>query len=222
MRYRGYYYDTGTNLYYLQSRYYDANIGRFINSDEAVNVIYDMHNLFTYCANNPINMIDINGYRSYSVSKVIRSSYSKKSYKKYNNYYIIPLTYYMETKNGGTITWSSNKSFTTSFTLSTSFNAKYVASQIGVTYQNTLHYSQSYSFKVNKKKGKYARIVAKIPAKAYRVYLSNYYKCTYYKTVLFFTYVTKTIYYTRTSQIGFVFVPLINKMSISLQYSNKK
>ena len=35
LRYRGYYYDTGTNLYYLQSRYYDANIGRFINADDA-------------------------------------------------------------------------------------------------------------------------------------------------------------------------------------------
>ena len=35
LRYRGYYYDTDTGLYYLQSRYYDSNIGRFINADEA-------------------------------------------------------------------------------------------------------------------------------------------------------------------------------------------
>ena len=32
-RYRGYYYDTETKLYYLQSRYYDPEIGRFINAD---------------------------------------------------------------------------------------------------------------------------------------------------------------------------------------------
>ena len=32
-RYRGYYYDTETELYYLNSRYYDAKIGRFINAD---------------------------------------------------------------------------------------------------------------------------------------------------------------------------------------------
>ncbi|MFR7933776.1 MAG: RHS repeat-associated core domain-containing protein, partial [Acutalibacteraceae bacterium] len=33
MRYRGYYYDTETRLYYLQSRYYDATLCRFLNRD---------------------------------------------------------------------------------------------------------------------------------------------------------------------------------------------
>ena len=33
IRYRGYYYDRETNLYYLISRYYDPEIGRFINND---------------------------------------------------------------------------------------------------------------------------------------------------------------------------------------------
>ena len=32
-RYRGYYYDTETGLYYLKNRYYDSQIGRFINAD---------------------------------------------------------------------------------------------------------------------------------------------------------------------------------------------
>ena len=36
-RYRGYYYDTETGLYYLNSRYYDANTGRFINADGQLN-----------------------------------------------------------------------------------------------------------------------------------------------------------------------------------------
>ena len=33
-RYRGYYYDTETGLYYLNSRYYDPSIGRFLNADD--------------------------------------------------------------------------------------------------------------------------------------------------------------------------------------------
>ena len=68
LRYRGYYYDVETNLYYLQSRYYDANIGRFINSDEAVvlgenqpEMVQD--NLFIYAANNPVINMDLYGYK---------------------------------------------------------------------------------------------------------------------------------------------------------------
>ena len=33
-RYRGYYYDAETGFYYLQTRYYDPTIGRFINADD--------------------------------------------------------------------------------------------------------------------------------------------------------------------------------------------
>ena len=32
-RYRGYYYDVETELYYLQSRYYDPEVCRLINAD---------------------------------------------------------------------------------------------------------------------------------------------------------------------------------------------
>ena len=64
-RYRGYYYDTETGLYYLQSRYYDPAVGRFLNADEAlyleINCIPDEFTLFTYCWNDPINMIDESG-----------------------------------------------------------------------------------------------------------------------------------------------------------------
>lgn len=63
IRYRGYYYDNETGYYYLQSRYYDSNICRFINADlhEIVNVTKDICtgiNLFSYCNNNPINNSD--------------------------------------------------------------------------------------------------------------------------------------------------------------------
>ncbi len=61
LRYRGYYYDTDTNLYYLQSRYYDSNIGRFINADDSSMLLNNVCNLFAYCENNPIKHTDPSG-----------------------------------------------------------------------------------------------------------------------------------------------------------------
>ncbi len=59
-RYRSYYYDQEIGMYYLQSRYYDASIGRFINLDtpEVVTSINTPKNLFEYCGNKPINEKD--------------------------------------------------------------------------------------------------------------------------------------------------------------------
>ena len=53
-RYRGYYYDTETGLYYLQSRYYDPVVGRFLNADRLLGANGDLmsYNLFAYCSNN--------------------------------------------------------------------------------------------------------------------------------------------------------------------------
>ena len=64
LRYRGYYYDVETGFYYLQSRYYDPEVGRFINADDRIaGISGDVkgYNLFAYCFNNPVNMIDDNG-----------------------------------------------------------------------------------------------------------------------------------------------------------------
>ena len=65
IRYRGYYYDSDTDLYYLQSRYYDANTGRFINADEptliGANGGVVSNNLFAYCDNNPVMKSDPDG-----------------------------------------------------------------------------------------------------------------------------------------------------------------
>ena len=65
-RYRGYYRDTDLGLYYLQSRYYDSEIGRFINADStgllavSSGEITDK-NLFSYCDNNPVTRVDVTG-----------------------------------------------------------------------------------------------------------------------------------------------------------------
>jgi RHS repeat-associated protein len=62
-RYRGYRYDTETGLYYLQSRYYNPEWGRFINADAIGGKVGELlsHNIFAYCRNNPVNMLDVNG-----------------------------------------------------------------------------------------------------------------------------------------------------------------
>jgi RHS repeat-associated protein len=53
-RYRGYRYDEETGLYYLQSRYYNPECGKFINADALLGETGDLlgHNLFAYCENN--------------------------------------------------------------------------------------------------------------------------------------------------------------------------
>ncbi len=65
IRYRSYYYDSETGYYYLNSRYYDSKIGRFINADETSNLGANNDvqslNLYSYCANNPVHRADEQG-----------------------------------------------------------------------------------------------------------------------------------------------------------------
>ena len=63
-RYRGYFYDVETGLYFLKTRYYDPETGRFITIDdisyidpETINGL----NLYAYCGNNPVMRVDENG-----------------------------------------------------------------------------------------------------------------------------------------------------------------
>jgi RHS repeat-associated protein len=60
IRYRGYYYDQETQLYYLNARYYDPETGRFISAD----IVAEGGNLYAYCQNDPINRTDDSVYLS--------------------------------------------------------------------------------------------------------------------------------------------------------------
>ena len=63
-RYRGYYYDTETKLYFLKTRYYDPEAGRFISQDGVEYLDPDTINglnLYAYCGNNPVMNVDPNG-----------------------------------------------------------------------------------------------------------------------------------------------------------------
>ena len=62
--YRGYYYDSDTEMYFLKSRYYNPELHRFISADSVVAGVGAEilgYNMFAYCLNNPVNMSDDNG-----------------------------------------------------------------------------------------------------------------------------------------------------------------
>ena len=63
LRYRAYYYDSETGFYYLQSRYYDPEIGRFLNADSFASTGQGLigNNIFGYCLNNPVLYLDNSG-----------------------------------------------------------------------------------------------------------------------------------------------------------------
>jgi len=60
-RYRGYFWDEESGMYYLNSRYYSPEFGRFISADSQINSDILGTNLFAYCSNNPVNRTDDQG-----------------------------------------------------------------------------------------------------------------------------------------------------------------
>ena len=72
LRYRGYYYDNETGFYYLNSRYYDPAVGRFLNVDSDLYNNILGYNLYIYCNNNPIYYVDPYGNDASSAAEVFK------------------------------------------------------------------------------------------------------------------------------------------------------
>ncbi len=74
-KYRGYYYDSDLQLYYLQTRYYDSVTGRFISADDisylGANGDLNSFNLYAYCSNNPVNYLDPTGNSAILVGIIV-------------------------------------------------------------------------------------------------------------------------------------------------------
>ena len=77
-RYRSYYYDEETNLYYLNSRYYNPEWGRFVNEDGIMrsNNVITSSNLFCYCNNNYINYSDASGMFFEKIKNAVKKATS--------------------------------------------------------------------------------------------------------------------------------------------------
>ena len=66
IRYRSYYYDQNTGLYYLNARYYNPEWRRFISPDDSSYLDPETPNglnLYAYCNNDPINYVDPSGHK---------------------------------------------------------------------------------------------------------------------------------------------------------------
>lgn len=86
IRYRGYYYDTESNLYYLNARYYDPQIKRFLNPDAILGANGGVigYNMYAYCNNNPVYYTDKSGNLAFPGE--IHNEVEKRIAKKYSFY----------------------------------------------------------------------------------------------------------------------------------------
>ena len=77
LRYRGYYYDNETGLYYLRSRYYNPEWGRFISADAFADTGQGLiaTNMYAYCLNNPVNYADPTGLACICMTQRVRSNH---------------------------------------------------------------------------------------------------------------------------------------------------
>ena len=73
LKYRGYYHDTETGFHYLESRYYDPTIGRFVSADTTVSTGQGFLgcNMYIYCLNNPVNYVDYSGYEAVTIQNAL-------------------------------------------------------------------------------------------------------------------------------------------------------
>ena len=84
IRYRGYYYDKESGFYYLETRYYDPHVKRFLSYDDLESFFYgdeeEMESLFAYCRNNPVLRLDQHGTSSYTSEILTISEFTSESY----------------------------------------------------------------------------------------------------------------------------------------------
>ena len=84
----GYYYDGDLSLYYLNSRYYDSNVGRFVNVDGQLNTVTILgYNLFCYCENNPVMRKDSEGFMWKKITSIGSKLFNKVEKVAYAAYY---------------------------------------------------------------------------------------------------------------------------------------
>ncbi len=130
MRYRGYYLDKETGFYYLQSRYYDPNVGRFINADEPYMMAWNdgnivSANLFAYCINSPIMNTDYTGFIAASIISGIVGALLTVLFDIVGQYF----SYYIEHKgsfsgfklNGWSLLWSGATGFTAGILMTSTY-----------------------------------------------------------------------------------------------------
>ena len=73
LTYRGYIYDREIGFYYLQSRYYDPTVGRFLNADSKMGISTGILSceLYCYCGNSPVYRIDTSGCAWWNIFKKV-------------------------------------------------------------------------------------------------------------------------------------------------------
>ena len=83
IRYAGQYYDEASGNYYMNSRYYNAETGRFLSQDSFYGSDADVLSLnqYTYCHNDPIQFVDLSGNKAISAAKTIFLDSLKKASK---------------------------------------------------------------------------------------------------------------------------------------------
>jgi len=88
-RYSGYQYDEETGIYYLNARYYDPKIARFLTEDTYLGSIADplSLNLYAYCHNEPVMYYDPTGHVEACDAKLSKEDQEKimKATEKYYN-----------------------------------------------------------------------------------------------------------------------------------------
>lgn len=171
LRYRGYYYDNETGYYYLQSRYYDASICRFINADDSglIKLASKSKNygLFTYCANDPISKYDPSGnYWLQLTEEMYTYAFGnrKKSVTFYNSGTIAKLLYNrltssktMKNKLNSIVNTMKRKNKTTSYSYNCAinFSSNNFATADGDLHLSVGHASFMYYVQKVKSGGKY-------------------------------------------------------------------